>query len=144
MNNIQSITYTNAENTSIKVVADDGEFHCSWPCNTWHNAVIQEWLAVPNTINPYPNALADAKAFKQNEIKQEFYNRSSADGIPMTLDDAIAGQAVFAPVSPATPESTRFYANIGAASAAIVFVDALIDAPTVNAYDPVNDPSWSA
>lgn len=78
------------------------------------------------------------------EIEKEFFVRSDADGLCFPLKSAQALGLVFAPISPATPESTRFFGNIGAASVSIVYVSALTDINDVIAFDVQTDVSWTA
>lgn len=64
--NISTIRYANAEQTSIIV---NEELIVPWPCATWHNETIQEWLNVPNTIDPFQN-LTEIKDAKKQEINE--------------------------------------------------------------------------
>jgi hypothetical protein len=50
--NIIDITYTNAENTLIKITTDDTVFFAPYPCHTWHATAINAWVA-SNTIGDY-------------------------------------------------------------------------------------------
>jgi hypothetical protein len=59
--NIVQATYTTEDNTSLKVTLDDGTvWHMPQPCETWHNAYLQEYLDSGGVINPYvPPASGD-------------------------------------------------------------------------------------
>lgn len=51
--NIQSIQYQDADQRSLRIACVDGfVVSAPWPCETWHNGPIQEWLAAGNEIAP--------------------------------------------------------------------------------------------
>jgi len=52
--NITAAEYTIEDNSSLKATLDDGkEWYMPQPCETWHNATLQEFLDGGGTISPY-------------------------------------------------------------------------------------------
>lgn len=51
--NIQSITYTDLERTSITIKHADQTIIVPLPCNTWHKEFIEEWLNDGNSIGEH-------------------------------------------------------------------------------------------
>lgn len=51
---IQSIQYQNEDQTSLLVDTGEGSMAVPWPCQTWHGAVIQEWLDAGGVIAGVP------------------------------------------------------------------------------------------
>lgn len=78
--NIQSITYQNSEQTVLQVVTSEGKtLTMPWPCRTWHNEAIQEWLDAGNTIAEKPGpTLDEARQAKLEEINQAYQADMSA------------------------------------------------------------------
>ena len=79
----------------------------------------------------------------KERVEIEFYNRCLADDIVITYVQAKSHEKVYTPISPATPESTRFYANIEAAENAMSYIDAITDILQAQNYDETTDPAWA-
>ncbi len=50
---ITSLKYANAEQTSLKVTTDSGEYSAQWPCYTWHVNEIQSAIDAGMVIEPF-------------------------------------------------------------------------------------------
>ena len=50
---ITSLKYANAEQTSLKVTTDAGEYSAPWPCHTWHAQEIQSAIDSGIAIEPF-------------------------------------------------------------------------------------------
>lgn len=50
---ITSLKYTNAEQTSLKVTTDSGEYSAPWPCHSWHAQEIQSAIDAGMVIEPF-------------------------------------------------------------------------------------------
>lgn len=46
-----TIRYTQADNSQVLIEPQD--YSVPQPCNTWHQEIIDEWIAEGNTISPY-------------------------------------------------------------------------------------------
>jgi len=64
---ITSIKYANDEGTGLIV---NNEMYVPWPCATWHNEFIQEWITEGNTISAHMT-LEESKAHKKQLINIE-------------------------------------------------------------------------
>jgi hypothetical protein len=71
---IQTIRYANPEQSTLIV---NDTMSVPWPCHTWHNEMIQEWLDEGNPIAPYAkyNSLEQAKAGHIADINSECRRR---------------------------------------------------------------------
>lgn len=75
--NIQSAKYANQEQTILAVSSDGTLLSVPWPCQTWHNQAVQEWLDAGNIIQPYAkyDTLEAAKVGCIAEINHECTRR---------------------------------------------------------------------
>lgn len=130
--------YTELENGSV---TDGTLFIPNDPLNRDWQRVQQEVLDAVSTITPYAGSaeeLAAAISEKVNELRDYFYGLYG-----MTLENALAMSAYFDPLDPPSPISAKFHADIAIAEAARLTIEALLDVPSVDAYDVSTDPSWT-
>lgn len=78
--NIERIQYQNDEQTALRVTTTDGkQLTVPWPCRTWHNEAIQEWLALGNVITEKPGpTLEESRQAKLDEINGAYQAQMDA------------------------------------------------------------------
>lgn len=132
------IVYTELENGYL---SEGGRTIPNSTENRDYVTALQQVADAEATITPYAGSaseLADAIVAKVGEIQQEFVTRH---GIDIATANALV--SFFDPLDPPTAASTAFHADVGIADVAIVFVEALLNVATVNAYDAAVDPGWT-
>lgn len=105
-----------------------------------HRARMQAEIdALEATLIPYtgsPQELIDAINVKIVELQNEFQTRTG-----FSFNQAAALSAVFE--LNASQEATDFTTNLNAYAVASIFIAALLDVATVNAYNVQTDPAWA-
>ena len=75
--NIQSIHFGNEDGTILRVVDKRGNtLSVPWPCQTWHQEPIQEWLDAGNTIKPHTR-FSTLKQARETLTAEAYYHASS-------------------------------------------------------------------
>ena len=129
--------YVEQENGYL--VDEDGRTIPNSTSNRHWNQAQQEVIDLVSTITPYAGSTAEldaAIADVQGQIAAEFQSRHTIDLRTANIN------AVYYQPSP-DPAAVKMNTDIGVADVAIVFVSALGDVATVNAYDAAVDPSWT-
>ena len=129
--------YIEQEGGSIQ--DEDGRSIPNDTANRHYAQALQEVIEMVSTITPYAGSadeLDDAIAAKQQEVSAEFQDRHTIE-----VRTANINAAYYLP-SPA-PAALKMDADIGQADVAIIFIGALGDLATVQAYDASVDPSWT-
>ena len=130
--------YTELENGSV---TDGTLFIPNDPLNRDWQRVQQEVLDAVSTITPYagsPEELAAAISVKVAELREYFLGLYG-----LSIETALAISAYFDPLDPPSPVSTKFHADIVIAEAARLTIEALLDVPSVDAYDVTTNPGWT-
>lgn len=107
--------------------------------NRHYRQALQEVIDTVSTITPYAGSQDEIDAAilaKQSGVSQEFQDRHAID-----LRTANINKAYYLPS--VDPAAVKMDADIAVADVAIIFLGALGDLPTINAYNVAVDPSWT-
>ena len=165
-----SIRYTQADNSHVLI--EPQGYSVPQPCNTWHQEIIDEWIAEGNTITPYDHLygqdITDVKELKYAEIWTESDKRNvDSEKVFFTSgsktqrnndrlkkqNDRIANKKIKGQAT--TPEEDVFIdqwddcmdwqdSTNDIADIAQDQVELLTDKYTVDAYDVETGPNWQA
>ena len=165
---VDTVRYTNSNNDMVQVEPEG--WGVSWPSQTWHKAVIEEWVAEGNSILPYDEfygvSLNEVKEIKYTEVydyadglieyqENLFFpqgskvsrNKERLQGRQNSRNTKkINGQ----PLTPQEELDDDKYDYLmdwsdkvyDAADLAEDDVELLVDAASVQAYDVTAQPSW--
>lgn len=87
--NIKSIKYANSEQNSLVITTQENkQLSAPWPCRTWHNEEIQNWIEKGNSIEeiaaPTIDELREAKKAEINTAFEKALN----DGVEYIFPDS--------------------------------------------------------
>lgn len=149
---IQTIKYSNIEQTSLNVTLTDGSsMFVPWPSQTWHNETIQNWLILGNSIADAftTQELNDqAKAEKIQELKQEGLTRIQSTMPAISSFDMLElVREMWLSTAPAARAATVDFQQIidiyQAARDGVVYLNSAT-AAQITSYDVSTSPTWPA
>ena len=147
---IQSIKYADVAQTSLQVTLDDNSvMSVPWPCQTWHNQLILDWIALGNTIaDAYTAQELEEQALANmiQDLKVEGLNRIQAVMPAISNFDTLElVREMWLSIAPAARSATADFQTIidiyQAARDGIIYLKGAT-AGQVAAYDVTTDPSW--